>query len=138
VDDKNRELKERISRLSDDELIEMVTVSADDYVQEALDHALAELKRRGVELSGAAEEDSEPDPETAPDTDPAPAVSATRTPGTACAFCGGRLRKGSLVADKELTIIFADTREERFVSARACRDCGQVALVVDFDTEVES
>ena len=43
------ELKERISKLSDDQLIDMVTASAGDYRQEALDYAKAELKYRRVD-----------------------------------------------------------------------------------------
>src|SRR5690242_14309734 len=45
------ELKQRLSKLSDDELIEMVTVGANDYRQEALDYAKAELKYRRVDWS---------------------------------------------------------------------------------------
>jgi len=121
------ELKQRISKLSDDQLIEMVTVSAFDYRQEALDYAKAELKYRRVDWS-----QPKPDKTLAPanpDAEPAePAETVVGPPGANCFLCGGRLRPGTLVAEKELTIIFSDDREERFVRVMACVQCGQLSL----------
>ena len=57
--------------------------------------------------------------------------------GPVCSGCRGPLRYGTLVGEKELTIIFADNREERFVRVSACSQCGQVSLAVDYDTTVE-
>jgi len=47
------------------------------------------------------------------------------------------LRPGTLVAEKELTIIFSDNREERFVRVMACVQCGSLSLSADYDTDVE-
>jgi len=47
------------------------------------------------------------------------------------------MRSGLLFSDKELTILFTDNNEERFVQAFACPMCGVVRLAVDLDTEVE-
>src|SRR5262245_38841751 len=52
-------LKERLSKMSTDELIEMVTVGAKDYRQEALDYANAELKYRRVDLSDLKAKEAE-------------------------------------------------------------------------------
>jgi hypothetical protein len=62
--------------------------------------------------------------------------AAAGLPGSACMVCGGRLRSGRIVAEKESTIIFDDNQEERFITARACIRCGNVALVVDYETDV--
>src|SRR5262249_25153157 len=113
------ELKERISKLSDDQLIDMVTVSAGDYRQEALDYAKAELKYGGVTWP-------QPKPEEGPaeaDPEAEPAETVVAPPGANCFVCGGRLRPGTLVAEKELTVIFSDNREERFVRVMACIQC---------------
>src|SRR5215472_10713610 len=97
------ELKERISKLSDDQLIEMVTLSAADYRQEALDYAKAELKYRRVDWSQPKPDEKQPPADA--EAEPAePVVAATS--GTNCFICGGQLRLGTLVAEKELTIIF--------------------------------
>lgn len=47
------------------------------------------------------------------------------------------MRSGLLFADKELTILFSDKNEERFIQAFACTACGDVRLVVDLETDVE-
>jgi hypothetical protein len=125
-------LKERLSKMSDDELIEMVTVGASDYRQEALDYANAELKHRGVDLSNLKTKEAEQAEEPAVEH----AESIRVPPGSACFVCGGKFRAGTLVAEKELTIIFSDTHEERFVRVNACVQCGQLSLAVDFDTDV--
>jgi len=128
------ELKKRISKLSDDELIEMVTVSSGDYRQEALDYAKAELQYRRVDWS-----QPEPEETQAPadqEAEPAETVAAPST-GANCFLCGGRLRPATLVAEKELTIIFSDNREERFVRVMACVQCGNLSLSADYDTDVE-
>ena len=129
------QLKQRITKLSDEELIEMVTANAADYRQEPLDYAMEELKYRHVDLTKlqAEEEPAIDDSEPAADTDPYPLVAA---PSGRCA-CGGTLRRGTLVAEKELTIIFSDSHEERFVRVLACSRCNQVSMVVDPDTVVE-
>jgi hypothetical protein len=127
-----RELKQRISQLTDEQLIEMVTTDAGEYRREALDYAKSELRSRGVDWDQpeAEQEDLAMDPETRP---PAPPISS---PKSSCPVCGGQLRPGTLVAEKELTIVF-DDHEERFIRAMACVKCGQLFSVVDYDTDVE-
>jgi hypothetical protein len=127
------ELKERISKLSDDQLIDMVTASAGDYRQEALDYAKAELKYRRVDWSQPKSEEVEVEADPVADS----AETAVAPPGVNCFVCGGRLRQGTLVAEKELTVIFSDNREERFVRVMACVQCGQLSLTADYDTDVE-
>jgi hypothetical protein len=127
------ELKERISKLSDDQLIDMVTASAGDYRQEALDYAKAELKYRRVDWSQPIPEEVEVEADPVADS----AETAVAPPGVNCFVCGGRLRQGTLVAEKELTVIFSDNREERFVRVMACVQCGQLSLTADYDTDVE-
>src|SRR5262249_60340628 len=99
------ELKKRISKLSDDELIEMVTVSAGDYRQEALDYAKAELQYRRVDWS-----QPEPEETQAPaDQEAEPAETGVAPPsGANCFLCGSRLRPGTLVAGKKLTLFFSE------------------------------
>src|SRR5258708_1280488 len=56
MDEQKRELKERMSRMSDDELLNMVEVDFADYRQDALDVARAELLSRGISLDEAEDE----------------------------------------------------------------------------------
>jgi len=132
------DLKQRLSKLSDEELIEMVTVGAANYRQEALDYAKAELKYRRVDLSEVRREEHEEPEEEATDVDSPikPAETATGPIGSVCFACGGRLRSATLVAEKELTVIFSDNREERFVRVMVCTQCGQMSLIADYDNEV--
>jgi len=133
MSDDTLELKERISKLSDEELIEMVTVGADEYRQEALDYAKAELKYRRVDWSNAANPaEAEPVAESERDLE-GPVINRA----AATCVCGGALRSGTLVAERELTIIFQDNREERFIRVAACVECGQLSLVADYDTTVQ-
>ena len=133
-----QELKDRLVKLSDEQLLEMVSAPPGEYRQDALDIAKAELKWRHVEI---------PKPEEPEDTttgsvagDPLLGrIGRAREglPENVCLICGGRLRTGSLVAEKELTVVFSDNHEERFVRANACTQCGQLSLVVDFETDVQ-
>ena len=144
------ELKERLSKLSDEQLIQIVTKDAADYRQEALDYAKAELKYRRVDLFKATAEsteegdgkDKQEEPPEEEVEEIAPALLGlpkrkSEQPGWTCSACGGQLRRGTLVGEKEITIVFSDTRQERFVQARACVQCGQISFVVDYDTDVE-
>jgi hypothetical protein len=132
MSDELQELKQRLSKLSDDELIEMVSRNASDYRQEALDYAKAELKYRRVDWSETTAK--APEPSVGPS--PEPQEPASKRQDSTCLLCGGRLRTGTLVAEKELTIIFGDMHEERFVRVNACTQCGQLLLVVDYETDV--
>src|SRR5262245_62742989 len=105
------ELKVTIHGLSDDQLIEMVTVAAGDYRPEALDFAKAELESRGVEWSNVQPREAQPEDSTESETE----QPAAGLPGSACVVCGAQLRSGRIVAEKESTIIFDDNQEERFI-----------------------
>lgn len=54
-----------------------------------------------------------------------------------CAVCGKRMRRGALYGESELTVVFHDGDEERFVQALVCVACGVVKLAIDYDTDVE-
>ena len=128
------ELKERIVRLTDQELLDMITGKPGDYRQEALDFAKTELKARGTDFANANTEEAQPEQESA-EAEETQLDRRGSVPG--CLVCGGPLRPGTLVAEKELTIVFADNHEERFVRVNACAQCGQLSLVADYNTEVQ-
>jgi hypothetical protein len=132
VDEQLAELKERISQMSDSELLQLVEVEYNDYREEAIEFAKAELTKRYVPFGAPSPDQIEDDPD---DDEDGSVVSAQE--GAPCNACGGVTRYGLLFSEKELTILFSDNSEERFVKAFACRSCGNVELVVDFDTEVE-
>lgn len=127
-DEELSELKDRISQMSDRELLQIVEVEYNDYRKEALEFARDELQKRSVPF-----EKFEPDEDAAEDTD-SPAPIRNIAP---CRDCGGVMRSGLLFADKELTMVFSDDNEERFVQAYACMACGAVRLTLDLETEVE-
>jgi|GEM_PF-3482908 len=56
--DLKKELQEKISRMSDDELLNMIEVDFADYRQDALDFARAELTARGINLDEEADEEA--------------------------------------------------------------------------------
>ncbi|HYR83751.1 MAG TPA: hypothetical protein VE422_06710 [Terriglobia bacterium] len=130
-----RELKDRIVHLSDEELVKMVTVDSRDYRQDAIEHAKAELRTRGVDLANPSTEENTSALEEESDQESA---SPPPIDINACTVCGvrGKIRSGTLVAEKELTIIFGGG-EERFVKVHACTQCGHVSLVADFETDVQ-
>ena len=127
-DDEFNELKDRISQMSDRELLQIVEVEYADYRKEAIELAETELGKRSIPFEkpelGANDADDDPSMSPAESNQP-------------CGNCGGVMRSGLLFADKELTILFADNNEERFVHAFACTGCGDVRLTVDLDTDVE-
>jgi hypothetical protein len=125
MDEKTRELKERISAMSDEALLRVVEVEFDDYRKEAIDFAKAELTARGIDFQEASGEEQITGPE----------APAKRIP--ICTRCGSGTRLGVLLGEKEITILFSDEDEQRFVEVYACRKCGQVHLAVDFETEVD-
>lgn len=128
LDEQLSELKDRISQMSNEELLRIVEVEYDDYRVEALQLAEEELGKRSMPFQRPAQAAGE-----AEDAD------SIMTPmGIApCGNCGGRMRSGLLFADKELSILFDDNDEERFVKALACTACGDVRLVIDLETDVE-
>ena len=125
--DQWKELRERFSKLTDEELLKIVTVEAADYRKEAVDIAKSELRSRGVPLERPTIED--------PVDDDNPASLDPR--GQSCVVCGGQMRQGTLVAEKELTIVFSDNREERFVRVSVCSRCGQLSMLADLETDVQ-
>ena len=127
VDELN-ELKDRISQMSDRELLRIVEVEYADYRREAIEFAEVELGKRSIPF-----EKPELDADEDEDADSI-APAASKAP---CGNCGGVMRSGLLFAEKELTILFSDSNEERFVHAFACTACGDVRLIVDLETEVE-
>ena len=108
----------------DTEVSEMVAAKAGDYREEAIGYAKAELEARGVDYEAPA-----PPPDSEPDLDRHAQVSG-------CLICGGKLRPGTLVGEKEITIVFADNKEERFVRVDACTQCGNISLAVDNSEDV--
>ena len=131
MNQESRELKERIERLTDEELLKMVTEDAQEYRQEALYFAKAELRARGIDAKAPSAEAEE---EKAAGE---PADMNLDSRGLTCLVCGGPMRVGTLVAEKELTVVFSDNREERFVRVMACGQCGQLSLTADYTTEVK-
>lgn len=128
--DDTQELKQRLAALSDEELVRMVTEEAADYRKDALDFAKAELRSRGVDFS-LPDDENETKSDANESLDP---LRSGRRGG--CPSCGGPLRAGTLVGEKEVTIIFSDNKEERFVLLSVCSRCGLVSLAVDLETEV--
>ena len=138
MDKEFQELKDRLVKLSDEQLIEMVLAPPGEYRQDALDIAKAELKWRHVEIP-KQEEEPEAITESVSDDPLLGRVGPPRERVTenVCMVCGGPLRPGTLVAEKEVTVVFSDNHEERFVRMNACTQCGQLSLVVDFETDVQ-
>jgi hypothetical protein len=128
ADDELNELKDRISQMSDRELLRIVEVEYGDYRDEAIEFAEAELGKRSIPFEK---------PEMDADVDEDDDSTAAARPNVACGNCGAVMRSGLLFSEKELTILFADNNEERFVQAYACTACGDVRLTVDLQTEVE-
>ena len=133
MDEESEALKQRIGGLTDNELLQMVTVDAKEYRQEALDFAKSELTARRINYTAESET-----PEVDTPASFSVLAQAPRSPAVVCAACGGNVRTGTLVGEKELTIVFGDNREERFLRVNACTQCNQVWLFVDFETDVES
>ena len=127
-DEQLSELKDRLSQMSNEELLQIVEVEYDDYTEDALRFAETELGKRSVSFERPA-----PGSDEAEDND---SIVSERDIDP-CVTCGGVMRAGLLFADRELSILFADNNEERFVQAFACTSCGDVRLMVDLETEVE-
>lgn len=127
MDEELSELKDRISQMSDNELLRIVEVEYADYRKEAIDFAEAELGKRSIPFEK---------PELADEVEDADSTAPAKN-NVSCGNCGEVMRPGLLFADKELTILFSDSNEERFVQAFVCTACGDVRLVADLETEVE-
>src|SRR5436853_7202997 len=133
MDDELRELRERIAEMSDAKLQRMVGKDRKEYRAEAIEFAREELNaRQAADSQDDEADDDEADDEEDADDRVVPAID--RQP---CDICGGAMRRGALFADREMTIYFDDTDEERFVEALVCSACGNLRLVVDLDTDVQ-
>ena len=133
MDDELLELRERIKAMSDAELQRMVGKDRREYRAEAIQFAREELDARYAAAESEEDEDVNADEDgNYADEQAAPAVE--RQP---CDICGGTMRKAALFADREITIYFEDSEEERFVEALVCSACGTVRLMVDLDTDVQ-
>ena len=128
------ELRERLSKMSDDELIRMVCEEYNDYREEALRIAEVELAQRGIYLEDADA------PTAGVMSTPSESGSAVRVSNRTTLDCrtgSGELRSGYLFAQKEIVVLFSDNNEERFLDVLACKQCGRVQLMVDYETDVE-
>ena len=125
-DDELLQLKDRISQMSDYELRQIVEVEHADYRHEAVEFAETELRKRMIPFES-------PELAEAEDEDDAGRAGINMP----CENCGGAMRSGLLFTEKEVTILFPDDNEERFVQALACGECGQIRLTVDLETDVE-
>lgn len=135
MNDELGELRDNLSKLSDEELEQMVTVDADDYVPAAIDLARRELEARGVTIGK-----KEPVAETDGDEDVQEArpggAQGADAPLLPCPVCNGPVRAATLVGKDEIIAEFRDNNERRFVDVFACTKCGEARLVVDFETIV--
>lgn len=134
MEDEIRELKERITGMSNEELLKIVTVERGDYRREAIDFATRELETRAVPFEPGDDIEDEDDEDNDATGQVLTLSGKSLLP---CELCGGAMRVGQMFADRELTIFFPDDDEERFVQAVACNDCGNLRLLVDFETDVE-
>lgn|SRR5262249_16450940 len=143
-----KRLRERMSGLSNEELLRIVNVEHKDYRPEALEFARAELDSRGLayhrpgsmKLDGQSQDvdhsdegwDSQSDQEEESDQGDVEGFKPSF-----CILCGARTRSGYLFAGRgEMTVVLSDNNEERFVELDACPKCGHVRLMVDFETDV--
>src|SRR5437764_14592727 len=132
MDDELRELRERITEMSDADLQRLVGKDRKEYRAEAIAFAREELNARQAAADSQDNEADEADDEDDADDGRVPAMN-----GQLCNLCGGAMRRGALFADREMTVYFDDTDEERFVEALVCSACGNLRLVVDLDTDVQ-
>lgn len=135
MDDELRELRDRISRMSTDELLRIVGKERREYRAEAVEFARAELDARRAAVAQEEEDDEENDEAitmSSREGSRPPAIEAQP-----CDICGGTMRRGALFADREITVYFDDTEEERFVEAMVCSACGNMRMIVDLDTDVQ-
>ena len=121
--DKLRALKKRISKLPSEELLRIVNNDSEGYRAEAVIFAKEELEAR--DPISFQENDSE-----------CSGIVETVERSSRCRICGGSMRSGLISAEKELMIMFIDDGEERYLDALVCTECGEMRIVVDFETDV--
>lgn len=126
-----KRLRERIAGLSNQDLVKMVEVDHEDYRPEALEYAMAELNTRRVAYMPPPPQTEEviyEEDEEAEDALPEPIM---------CVLCGAAMRLGYLFTEREVTIVFADNNEQHFVEVHTCPKCGNLRIIIDYETEVE-
>ena len=131
MDDELRELRERVARMSEAELWRMVGKDRREYRAEAVQFAREELDARQLTESDEVDDDE------GDDNANASAANGAAVEHQPCSVCGGMMRRAALFADREITVYFDDTEEERFLEAEVCSACGNVRLMVDLDTDVQ-
>ena len=134
MDDVLRELKDRITQMSDGELLRIIGPDRNDYRHEAIAYAQDELRIRHIPFDADDDNATVSADDEVDEAADAP-IAARVTPP--CTACGRMTRRASLYADKELTLYFPDTEEERFVEVIVCSSCGEIRLVADLNTDVE-
>jgi hypothetical protein len=139
-------LRQRMASLSDGELLRIINVEYKDYRPEAIEYAKTELDSRGIVYGrakpaaqrvdrGAPGEDDIQNEEDGADELDQDDLSEFKP--SFCIICGAEMRSGYLFAGRgEMTVVFSDNNEERFVELNACPKCGHVRLTVDFETDV--
>jgi hypothetical protein len=135
-----------MASLSDAELLRIVDVEYKDYRPEAIEFAKAELDSRGIAYKSArhANKSVEPagakaylDDGTGENREGESDQGDNEFKPSFCGICGAETRSGYLFAGRgEMTVVFSDNNEERFVELDACPKCGHVRLVVDFETDI--
>ena len=135
TDPKN--LAENLAALSDDDLIDMINIHFQQYRQDALIIARAELVKRGYHISKKGKVTNPQKAEEKPNEGAAPAAQKPALPlcprcKTALEYVGTR----RLNDDKEMSVLgelgemFKNGAHE-FLDVYICRKCGHVDLFVD-------
>src|SRR5207302_4742193 len=89
MDKEFQELKDRLVKLSDEQLIEMVLAPPGEYRQDALDIAKAELKWRRVEIPEPEEPEATSNPVSADPLLSRLGPAREGPPENVCLICGG-------------------------------------------------
>jgi len=132
------EIRERMKQLSTPDLIQVITEDAGDYVEEALQIAREELKRRGGKVPDPA--DSHANGVEAIGIEEASAeeiANAYKGRDTKCRDCGGNLRYAALQSQNEIFLTLLDTHELRYLEVDVCTSCRKVTLRADLETEID-
>src|SRR5262249_17952108 len=123
-----KRLRERMTNLSDEQLLRIVNVEYRDYRPEALEFAKAELDSRGLAYGGpklvkpnresrdmdypGQEWDGQSDEEDNVESDQ---EDLAEFKPSFCIVCGAQTRGGYLFAGRgEMTVVLSDNNEERF------------------------
>jgi hypothetical protein len=138
MEDEAAALKDKISQMTDGELLRIVGPDRDDYVEQAIGFATRELRIRNIPFDEAPRRTAQASNDADDSTDAIDAIdTASSNSIPPCDACRGPMRSGSLFAGEELTMLFHDNDEERFVQVFACSVCGKMRMVVDFQTNIE-